>query len=107
MAAVPQSLQVGRSRSEERKGSDRSHQAAAEFANKAPPNINDPTDREVQWLSRGLLEACLGYINETRPGDALRVAAYEFTYPPILEALKGRLDVGVDVKIVYHDTSDD
>ena len=89
------------------RGAIASQKFAEEFGNKPPANINDPTDQEVQWLSRGLLEACLGYINETRPGDALRVAAYEFTYPPILEALKGRLDAGVDVKIVYHDTSDD
>ncbi|PYR62012.1 MAG: hypothetical protein DMF91_08195 [Acidobacteria bacterium] len=89
------------------RGAIASQKFAEEFGNKPPANINDPKDPEVQWLSRGLLEACLGYINETRPGDALRVAAYEFTYPPILEALKGRLDAGADVKIVYHDTSDD
>jgi phosphatidylserine/phosphatidylglycerophosphate/cardiolipin synthase-like enzyme len=89
------------------RGAIASQKFAEEFGNRPPQNINDPKDREVQWLSRGLLEACLGYINETRPGDALRVAAYEFTYPPILEALKGRLDAGVDVKIVYHDTSED
>jgi phosphatidylserine/phosphatidylglycerophosphate/cardiolipin synthase-like enzyme len=78
---------------------------AEEFGNKAPKNINDPNDEEVQWLSRGLLEACLAYINETRPEDALRVAAYEFTYPPILNALKKKIDDGVDVQIVYHDTT--
>ena len=46
------------------------------------------------------------YINETQAGDALRVAAYEFTYPPILNALKAPIDRGVDVQIVYHDTTD-
>lgn len=79
---------------------------AEEFANRPPRNINDPKDPAVKWLSRGLLEACLAFINETRTGDALRVAAYEFTYPPILKALKARLDKGVDVQIVYHDTKD-
>jgi len=53
-----------------------------------------------------LLEACLTYINETKSGDALRVAAYEFTYPPILDALKALIDKGIDVQIVYHDTTD-
>ena len=33
------------------------------------------------------------------------MAAYEFTYPPILNALKAALDRGVDLKIVYHDTT--
>ena len=79
---------------------------AEEFGNKAPDNIDDPGDKEVQWLSRGLLEACLNYINTTGHGDALRVAAYEFTYPPILNALKALIDKGIDVKIVYHDTTD-
>jgi phosphatidylserine/phosphatidylglycerophosphate/cardiolipin synthase-like enzyme len=79
---------------------------AEEFGNKPPQNINDPKDPTVVWLSRGLLEACLDYINSTPAGDALRVAAYEFTYPPIINALKDRLDHGVDVQIVYHDTTD-
>jgi phosphatidylserine/phosphatidylglycerophosphate/cardiolipin synthase-like enzyme len=79
---------------------------AEEFDNRPPQNINNPKDPEVKWLSRGLLEACLAFINETQPGDALRVAAYEFTYPPILNALKNLLDREIDVKIVYHDTTD-
>jgi phosphatidylserine/phosphatidylglycerophosphate/cardiolipin synthase-like enzyme len=79
---------------------------AEEFHNQPPKDIDDPKDPAVAWLSRGLLEACLGYINSTPAGDALRVAAYEFTYPPILKALKERLDHGVDVQIVYHDTTD-
>jgi phosphatidylserine/phosphatidylglycerophosphate/cardiolipin synthase-like enzyme len=88
------------------RGAIASQKFAEEFGNQPPKNINDPKDPTVVWLSRGLLEACLSYINETQPGDALRVAAYEFTYPPILNALRGRLDAGVDVQIVYHDTSD-
>jgi phosphatidylserine/phosphatidylglycerophosphate/cardiolipin synthase-like enzyme len=79
---------------------------AEEFKNKPPKDITDPKDPAVVWLSRGLLEACLNYINETKPGDALRVAAYEFTYPPILNALKALIDKGIDVQIVYHDTID-
>ncbi|MBV9393480.1 MAG: hypothetical protein JOZ84_03625 [Methylobacteriaceae bacterium] len=88
------------------RGAIASQAFAERFGNKAPDNINDAKDPEVAWLSRGLLEACLDYINETSTDDALRVAAYEFTYPPILNALKAKLDAGVDVQIVYHDTSD-
>jgi len=80
---------------------------AEEFGNHPPKDINNPKDEEVVWLSRGLLEACLRYINETPAGDGLRVAAYEFTYPPILNALKAALDKGVDVRIVYHDTKNE
>jgi hypothetical protein len=89
------------------RGAIASQKFAEEFGNKPPQNINDPKDPTVAWLSRGLLEACLSYINETPRGDGLRVAAYEFTYPPVLEALKGALDRRVDVQIVYHDTSDE
>ncbi len=88
------------------RGAIASQKFAEEFLNHPPKNINDPKDPTVVWLSRGLLEACLGYIDETPRGDGLRVAAYEFTYPPVLEALKRALDRGVDVKIVYHHTSD-
>src|SRR5262249_23692310 len=49
---------------------------------------------------------CLNYIKGTPVGDALRVAAYEFTYKPVLDELKRAIDRGVDVQIVYHDTSD-
>jgi phosphatidylserine/phosphatidylglycerophosphate/cardiolipin synthase-like enzyme len=88
------------------RGAIASQKFSEEFGNKPPENIDDPEDKTVKWLSRGLLEACLGYINETKAGDALRVAAYEFTYPPILDALKALIDKGIDVQIVYHDTKD-
>lgn len=78
---------------------------AEEFGNKPPGDIENPKDREVQWLSRGLLEACLGFIDGTPSGDGLRVAAYEFTYAPVLNALKAARDRGVDVRIVYHDST--
>lgn len=64
-------------------------------------------DDETRWLSRGLAEACLKYINDTKPSEALRVCAYEFTYLPVLRALKRAIDRGVDVRIVYHDTKKD
>ena len=86
------------------RGAIASQKFAEEFNNQPPKDINDPEDPAVKWLSRGLLEACLNFINETSAGDALRVAAYEFTYPPILKALKALIDKGIDVKIVYHDT---
>lgn len=59
-------------------------------------------DEQAEWLSRGLVEACLGYINDTQKGQGLRVCAYEFTYQPVLLALKRALKRGVDVRIIYH-----
>ena len=88
------------------RGAIASQHFAEKYGNHAPQNINDPKDGEVQWLSRGLLEACLAYINGTPAGHALRVAAYEFTYKPILDALAAAAKTGgVDVQIVYHDTT--
>lgn len=89
------------------RGAIASQAFAREFGNKGPqPADNpDPADRTTKWLSRGLLEACLRFINETPAGDGLRVAAYEFTYLPLATALKAALDRGVDVQIVYHDTT--
>jgi len=82
------------------RGAIASQKFAEEFGNAPPKNIDDPTDPEVVWLSRGLLEACLNYIKGTPVSDALRVAAYEFTYAPILAELKRAIDRGVDVQIV-------
>jgi phosphatidylserine/phosphatidylglycerophosphate/cardiolipin synthase-like enzyme len=65
------------------------------------------SDQEAQWLSRGLAEACVTYINSIKPQEALRVCAYEFTYPVILNALNRALERGVDVRIVYHFTKKD
>jgi phosphatidylserine/phosphatidylglycerophosphate/cardiolipin synthase-like enzyme len=70
-------------------------------------NVSDDgelLDDETRWLSRGLAEACLKYINDAEAGEGLRVCAYEFTYLPILLALKRAHDRRVDVQIVYHDT---
>lgn len=92
-----------------------SHAFNTEFNNQPLTDemVNDISEdgiirnREVAWLSRGLAEACLKYINSTKAGQGLRVCAYEFTYLPILTALKRASDREVDVKIVYHDTKKD
>lgn len=97
------------------RGAIASHVFETKFHNKRlteemTDNVSDDgklLDPETEWLSRGLAEACLKYINETGPGEGLRVCAYEFTYLPILRALKRALDRGVDVQIVYHDTKKD
>jgi phosphatidylserine/phosphatidylglycerophosphate/cardiolipin synthase-like enzyme len=92
------------------RGAIASQAFARRFKNRAPTEAerNDPKNEETRWLSRGLLEACLRFIDETPRGDGLRVAAYEFTYPPVLKALKTAIeDRGVDVRIVYHDTTEE
>lgn len=94
------------------RGAIASHALGTQFQNKmvTPEMFNDVSadgelrDPEVRWLSRGLAEACLRFVNETREGEGLRVCAYEFGYRPFAEALKRALDRGVDVRLVYHDS---
>jgi phosphatidylserine/phosphatidylglycerophosphate/cardiolipin synthase-like enzyme len=83
------------------RGAIASQAFAAKFDNKAPENADDPEDPVTKWLSRGLLEACLLYIDSVKSGEALRVAAYEFTYTPIIRALKRAIERGVDVLVVH------
>ena len=63
-------------------------------------------NEEANWLSRGLAEAVLAFINGAKAGEELRVCAYEFTWEPIIEALLAALKRGVDVKIIYHAVKD-
>ncbi|QQX89739.1 hypothetical protein JJQ59_35030 (plasmid) [Cupriavidus necator] len=91
-----------------------SHAFASQFQNKPVTDAmftqldarGELVDSEVRWLSRGLAEACLSFIRETKKGEALRVCAYEFTYGPVLDALASAIARGVDVRIVYHDSKD-
>jgi phosphatidylserine/phosphatidylglycerophosphate/cardiolipin synthase-like enzyme len=97
------------------RGAIASHAFATKFQSKAltkemTDNVSDKgklLDPETNWLSRGLAEACLKYINSAKRGEGLRVCAYEFTYLPVLLALKRAHDREVDVEIVFHDTKKD
>lgn len=83
------------------RGAIASQAFAEQFGSRGPEAPNDPEDRTTKWLSRGLLEAALRFINETQAGETLRVAAYEFSYSPVLKALAAARRRGVDVVIVY------
>jgi hypothetical protein len=86
------------------RGAIASQAYAREFGNHKPTEaeMNNPKDKHTKWLSRGLLEACLDYIDTTKRGEALRACVYEFTYAPIIEALKKKVDDGFDVKLIVH-----
>lgn len=83
------------------RGAIASQAFAKGYQNKPPKDPDDPKDRTVMWLSRGMLEASLAFIGKAKKGDRLHVAAYEFTYTPILLSLKDAAARGVDVRIVH------
>ena len=89
------------------RGAIASQYFAREFENAkpTPAQLADPQDKMTRWLSRGLLEACKAFIDNTPAGDGLHACVYEFTYAPILNALKAAFDRGVKLRVVYHKTA--
>jgi phosphatidylserine/phosphatidylglycerophosphate/cardiolipin synthase-like enzyme len=76
---------------------------AVRFGNAKPDEL--PADKQKEafdWLSRGLLEAILAFIQSAKDGTySLRGCFYEFHYQPVLDEFKKAIDRGVDVKIIY------
>lgn len=61
-----------------------------------------PDGAAWRWLSRGLKEALIGFIEAAAAGDGLRVGIYEFFDDEVAAALAAARARGVDVRIVYH-----
>jgi phosphatidylserine/phosphatidylglycerophosphate/cardiolipin synthase-like enzyme len=87
------------------RGAIASQAYARQFENHkpTPAELDDPADKHTRWLSRGLLEACLAFVDTTKKKEALRACVYEFTYQPLIEAFKNKVDAGHDVQLVVHD----
>lgn len=57
----------------------------------------------LQWLSRGLLEQIVGFLERGRDESwALDIAIYEYELPTIVQAVEAAQTRGVQVRIVYH-----
>jgi len=75
---------------------------ARKFKNAAPDEV--PNNEAFIWLSRGLEEAILTFIDQAKGNNcALRASVYEFQYQPVLKAFAAARDAGSDVKIVFDD----
>lgn len=87
------------------RGAIASQAYARQFGNHKPTTkeLNNPKDKHTRWLSRGLVEACLNYIESTKKTERLRACVYEFTYKPVLDAFAKLIARGVDVQLVVHD----
>lgn len=87
------------------RGSPASQEYARLFQNQMPSEVGAAA---YEWLSRGLIEAIVGFIERaTGPGWSLRGAFYEFQWPKVLEALAKAKQRGVDVAIVFDDIESD
>lgn len=80
------------------RGAAASQAYARRFKNRPPDRRRNP--EAYPWLSRGLEEALLAFIDQARPGSGLRAAVYEFHYDRALEAFARAARRGVDVRIV-------
>jgi hypothetical protein len=93
------------------RGISASQEYARRFGNRPPDAVGDPDDftgnAAYVWLSRGMFEALRDYIAAAQPGDALRVAAYEFAFAPVHLLFKAALSRGIDLKIVYDGREDE
>ncbi|WP_299084014.1 phospholipase D-like domain-containing protein [uncultured Ruegeria sp.] len=62
-----------------------------------------PDGAAYKWLSRGLEEGMVSFIEQAQDERfSLRAAVFEFTWMPVLQKFVEALDRGVDVKIVHH-----
>lgn len=83
------------------RGAVATQEYARRFQNKAPEEIGPAA---YTWLSRGLVEALLGFIGQAKGRDwAIHAAVYEFQQPIVLNALAAAAKTGADVQIVYDD----
>jgi len=75
---------------------------ARKFGNKKPSDLQPPSKQKEawEWLSRSLDDAILGFIAQARKGDTLLGCFYEFSYRPVVDALKAAHDKGVDVQLI-------
>lgn len=82
---------------------NRSAAASQAFANRFPNlpagDVEDPNART--WLSRGLAESLIAFIDSAKKGEGLHLFLYEFEKEEFLEALKRAKARGVELEIIY------
>jgi phosphatidylserine/phosphatidylglycerophosphate/cardiolipin synthase-like enzyme len=72
---------------------------ATRFPNLPKGDVVDPNARI--WLSRGLEESLIAFINAAKPGEGLHLFLYEFAKEEYFEALKSARTRGVRMQILY------
>src|SRR5262249_9487475 len=72
---------------------------ATRFPNIPKGDVVDPQARN--WLSRGLSESLIAFIEGTKPGEGLHLFVYEFTKEEFLMALQSAKARGVKLEILF------
>jgi len=85
------------------RGVSGSQSYAEQFSNRRPDSMEDEVEkaRAYRWLSRGLYEGLIEFIESAKEGQKLRGACYEFQHLGTIAALKQAKKNGVDVNVVY------
>lgn len=85
------------------RGSVATQEYARVFQDTAPDKLEGERQTAAySWLSRGLEEALLAFIDRARDGEwGLKVAIYELHWPRVMEALKVAAARGVKVEVLY------
>ena len=76
-------------------------EAAIDAARKAKHDVVLPP-RALDWLTRGVRQQIVGFIDAAGKGDALDIAIYEYELEQIIRAVEAAHARGVAVRIVYH-----
>jgi phosphatidylserine/phosphatidylglycerophosphate/cardiolipin synthase-like enzyme len=82
------------------RGSVATQEYARRFENETPKNAGPGA---YEWLSRGLLEALVAFLDRAGQGWEIHGAVYEFQWPAVLAAIKRAHVRGVAVDILYDD----
>lgn len=72
---------------------------ANKFGNKNPDDV--PGGKAYQWLSRGLKEAIIAFIEKAKKDDEIYGCFYEFHNDEILQSFREAADRGVKLFIIY------
>ena len=82
------------------RGAVAAQEYARRFQNRHPESV--PNGEALTWLSRGLLDSVLTFIQRANgAGTSLHVAIYEARHPAVLDELSLARRRGVDVNIVF------
>ena len=82
------------------RGSVATQEYARRFENEKPSEAGPGA---YEWLSRGLLEALVAFIDRAGQGWEIHGAVYEFQWPDVLAAVKRASQRGAAVKVLFDD----